>query len=67
MTREEGLQIFNFHPTRTQYVPRVAQNSGVVVKGDLVTGHSRHEVQPFIQVITQQIQAFATIEGYSDE
>jgi hypothetical protein len=44
MTKGGGLQIFNFHPTRAQYVPMDAQNSGVVVDGDLVTGHSRHEV-----------------------
>lgn len=41
------------------YVP---SPSGVVVDGDLVTGRSRHEVEPFIDAITEQIQqiAFAT-------
>jgi protease I len=36
--------------------------SGVVVDGDLVTGRSRHEVEPFIDAITEQIQqiSFAT-------
>lgn len=39
------------------YVPRDAQNGGVVVDGDLVTGHDWHVVQPFIQAITRQIVA----------
>jgi protease I len=39
------------------YVPRDAQNGGVVVDGDLVTGHDWHVVQPFVQAITQQILA----------
>jgi protease I len=39
------------------YVPRDAQNGGVVVDGDLVTGHDWHVVQPFIQAIAQQILA----------
>ncbi|PSB03129.1 DJ-1/PfpI family protein [Merismopedia glauca] len=30
--------------------------TGVVVDGDLVTGRSRHEVYPFIDAITEQIQ-----------
>jgi protease I len=30
--------------------------SGVVVDGDLVTGRSKHEVEPFIDAITEQIQ-----------
>ncbi len=40
----------------------VASPSGVVVDGDLVTGRSRHEVEPFIDAITEQIQqvAYAT-------
>ena len=35
---------------------------GVVVDGDLVTGRSRHEVEPFVDAITEQIQqiTFAT-------
>ena len=39
------------------YVPRDAQNGGVVVDGDLVTGHDWHVVQPFVQAIAQQILA----------
>jgi len=39
------------------YVPRDAQNGGVVVDGDLVTGHDWHVVQPFIQAIARQILA----------
>ena len=40
----------------------VSSPSGVVVDGDLVTGRSRHEVEPFIDAITEQIQqvAYAT-------
>ncbi|MCU0808439.1 MAG: DJ-1/PfpI family protein [Candidatus Contendobacter sp.] len=39
------------------YVPQDAQNGGVVVDGDLVTGHDWHVVQPFVQAIAQQILA----------
>lgn len=39
------------------YVPRDEQNGGVVVDGDLVTGHDWHVVQPFVQAIAQQILA----------
>lgn len=39
------------------YVPQDAQNGGVVVDGDLVTGHDWHVVQPFIQAIARQILA----------
>lgn len=39
------------------YVPQDAQNSGVVVDNDLVTGHDWHVVQPFVQAIAQQILA----------
>lgn len=39
------------------YVPRDAQNGGVVVDGDLVTGHDWHVVQPFIQAMARQILA----------
>ena len=39
------------------YVPRDAQNGGVVVDGDLVTGHDWHVVQPFVQAIAQRILA----------
>lgn len=39
------------------YVP---SPTGVVVDGDLVTGRSRHEVGPFIDAITEQIQQVAT-------
>ena len=39
------------------YVP---SPSGVVVDGDLVTGRSRHEVGPFIDAITEQIQQVAS-------
>jgi protease I len=39
------------------YVP---SSSGVVVDGDLVTGRSRHEVEPFIDAITEQIQQIST-------
>lgn len=39
------------------YVPQDAQNDGVVVDGDLVTGHDWHVVQPFVQAIAQQIVA----------
>ncbi|MBD2435899.1 DJ-1/PfpI family protein [Nostoc sp. FACHB-110] len=31
-------------------------HTGVVVDGDLVTGRSKHEVEPFIDAITEQIQ-----------
>lgn len=34
--------------------------SGVVVDGDLITGRSRHEVYPFIDAITEQIQQIAS-------
>ncbi|BAZ47604.1 ThiJ/PfpI domain-containing protein [Nostoc sp. NIES-4103] len=34
------------------YVP---SPSGVVVDGDLVTGRSKHEVEPFVEAITEQI------------
>jgi protease I len=43
-----------------QYTPADAENQGVVVDGDLVTGRSWHEVLPFILAISQQIQALAT-------
>ncbi|MDZ8185031.1 MAG: DJ-1/PfpI family protein [Nostoc sp. ChiSLP02] len=33
--------------------------TGVVVDGDLVTGRSKHEVEPFIDAITEQIQQLA--------
>ena len=39
------------------YVPRDEQNGGVVVDGDLVTGHDWHVVQPFVQAIARQILA----------
>jgi protease I len=39
------------------YVPRDEQNGGVVVDGDLVTGHDWRVVQPFIQAIGRQILA----------
>lgn len=39
------------------YVPQDAQNGGVVVDGDLVTGHDWHVVQPFVQAIARQILA----------
>lgn len=39
------------------YVP---SPEGVVVDGDLVTGRSRHEVEPFIDAITEQIQEVAS-------
>jgi protease I len=39
------------------YVPQDAQNGGVVVDGDLVTGRSWHEVEPFIQAVARQILA----------
>ena len=39
------------------YVPQDAQNGGVVVDNDLVTGHDWHVVQPFVQAIAQQIVA----------
>ena len=39
------------------YVPQDAQNGGVVVDGDLVTGHDWHVVRPFIQAIARQILA----------
>jgi len=38
-----------------EYVAQDAQNGGVIVDGDLVTGHDWHVVQPFIQAIAQQI------------
>lgn len=37
------------------YVPQDAQNGGVVLDDDLVTGHDWHDVQLFIQTIAQQI------------
>ncbi len=40
-----------------QYFPANAENQGVVVDGDLVTGRSWHEVLPFILAIAQQIKA----------
>lgn len=40
-----------------EYVAQDAQNGGVVVDGDLVTGHDWHDVQSFIQAIAQQILA----------
>jgi hypothetical protein len=43
-----------------QYIPPDAENAGVVVDRDLVTGHTWHEVMPFILAIAQQIQALAT-------
>jgi protease I len=39
------------------YVPQDAQNGGVVVDNDLVTGRSWHEVEPFIQAVARQILA----------
>lgn len=39
------------------YVP---SPSGVVVDGDLVTGRSRHEVEAFIDAITEQIQQISS-------
>ncbi len=39
------------------YVPQDAENGGVVVDGDLVTGHDWHVVQPFVQAIARQILA----------
>lgn len=39
------------------YVP---SPEGVVVDGDLVTGRSRHEVGPFVEAITEQIQQVAS-------
>ena len=39
------------------YVPQDAQNGGVVVDGDLVTGRSWHEVEPFVQAVARQILA----------
>lgn len=39
------------------YVPQDAQNGGVVVDDDLVTGRSWHEVEPFIQAVARQILA----------
>ena len=39
------------------YMPQDEQNGGVVVDGDLVTGHDWHRVQRFIQAIAQQILA----------
>jgi protease I len=38
-----------------QYVPPDAQNQGVVVDRDLVTGRSKNEVRPFVQAIAQKI------------
>jgi protease I len=39
------------------YVP---SSSGVVVDGDLVTGRSKNEVEPFIEAITEQIQQISS-------
>ena len=39
------------------YVPQDADNGGVVVDGDLVTGRSWHEVEPFVQAVARQILA----------
>ena len=39
------------------YVPQDADNGGVVVDGDLVTGRSWHEVEPFIRAVARQILA----------
>ena len=39
------------------YLPQDAQNGGVVVDGDLVTGRSWHEVEPFVQAVARQILA----------
>lgn len=39
------------------YVPQDAENGGVVVDGDLVTGRSWHVVEPFIQAVARQILA----------
>ena len=39
------------------YVPQDAENGGVVVDNDLVTGRSWHEVEPFIQAVARQILA----------
>lgn len=39
------------------YVPQDADNGGVVVDGDLVTGRSWHVVEPFVQAVAQRILA----------
>lgn len=39
------------------YVPQDASNDGVVVDGDLVTGHDWHVVGRFIQAVARQILA----------
>ena len=39
------------------YVPQDEQNGGVVMDGDLVTGHDWRVVQPFVQAIARQILA----------
>lgn len=41
------------------FIPPDEQNHGVVVDRDLVTGHTWHEVLPFILAIAGQIEAFA--------
>jgi protease I len=46
-----------------QYIPPDAENAGVVVDRDLVTGHTWHEVLPFILAITQQIISLSATEG----
>ena len=46
-----------------QYIPPDAENAGVVVDRDLVTGHTWHEVLPFILAIAQQILSLAAMEG----
>ena len=42
-----------------QFIPPDATNGGVVVDRDLVTGHTWHEVLPFILAIAGQIEALA--------
>jgi protease I len=42
-----------------RFVPPDEQNHGVVVDRDLVTGHTWHEVLPFILAIAGQIEALA--------
>lgn len=46
-----------------QYVPPDAQNRGVVVDRDLVTGRSKNEVRPFVQAIAEQILSLTATEG----
>jgi protease I len=45
-----------------QYVPPDAQNLGVVVDRDLVTGRSKHEVRPFVHAIARQILSLSSME-----